>query len=514
MFGDFHNKLVGGPEIPSDTHELLTGKNGNPSHLVENRAHVSHRFHDIAGTSLALRADHRGAFAYPAQRLTQIPAPADKGYLKTVLFDVKLIVGGSKDFALIDKVDSKAFENLSLHEVSDPALGHDRYGDRFLNPRDHLRIAHSCHAAVRTDIRRHSFERHDRLCPRIGGDLRLLCIYDVHNNAALEHFRETDLCSPILTLSIRPHHFVHYPCKLFIPCVFGQWSAFMLQSDIVSIAARGRIAESLEQIRERIDRACLDAGRDREEVRLMVVSKTRSAAQIAAAIAAGARYFGESRIQELTAKWRPRSDGEQGALYRQTGESDSSDDLPAGDMIARREIRLSLIGHLQSNKAKDAAASVDAVSSIDKASTAEALARRLGAHAVASADQSADEKTTDTDHTILDVLLQINTSGEESKFGVAENESDIYSLVDSVLALPQLRLRGLMTIAPFIDEDEAIRRCFRRLRGWYEAIETRYTLDSWDTLSMGMSGDLEIAVQEGSTEVRPGTAIFGPREGP
>lgn len=113
----------------------------------------------------------------------------------------------------------------------------------------------------------------------------------------------------------------------------------------------------------------------------------------------------------------------------------------------------------------------------------------------------------------MDILLEINTSGEKSKFGVSDDEAEVYGLVEALLARPAMRLRGLMTIAPFVDDEPAIRACFSRLRAWYERIEARYAPPAWDTLSMGMSGDLEAAIEEGSTVVRPGTAVFGPRKG-
>lgn len=257
------------------------------------------------------------------------------------------------------------------------------------------------------------------------------------------------------------------------------------------------IGENVERVRQRIDDACVRIGRASESVSMMVVTKTRGPLEIAATLAAGIRYVGESRIQELVEKWTRRNESDQPALRgaydaangvdgERTGVSEAFGELPS-----RGDVRLALIGHLQSNKAKSAAAFADAVASIDKVSTANALSRRLE-----------DRR---------DVLIQINTSGEESKYGTEDREEAVYPLVEAVLGDPNLRLRGLMTIAPFVDDTKAIRACFARLRSWFNAVEARYGSDDWNVLSMGMSGDLEIGIEEGSTEVRPGTAIFGPR---
>lgn len=219
----------------------------------------------------------------------------------------------------------------------------------------------------------------------------------------------------------------------------------------------------------------------------MVVTKTRSLAEISEVMAAGARSFGENRVQEIMAKWSPLSDEHNAALsFPQKAQS-----LPR--IPERASVRLSLVGHLQSNKVSKVADRVDAVASIDKVSTVHALAKRI----------------TRT----MDVLVQINTSGEDSKFGLPEDERAIRAVIEGLLDHSNLRLRGVMTIAPFIEDREAIRASFVSLRRWFEWIGSRYNPECWDTLSMGMSGDMEIAIEEGSTQVRPGTAVFGPRPG-
>lgn len=257
------------------------------------------------------------------------------------------------------------------------------------------------------------------------------------------------------------------------------------------------VRENVERVRERVADACARTGRASNSVSLMVVTKTRGPLEIGAALAAGVRYVGESRIQELVEKWSPRNQYEKPALPGSHDAGPGTDgerpgaSNPFADLPLRGDIRLALIGHLQSNKAKSAAAFADAVASIDKVSTANALSKRLK-----------DRR---------DVLIQINTSGEPSKYGADDSEEAVYPLVEAVLGDPNLRLRGLMTIAPFVEDTKAIRACFAGLRSWFNAVETRYAPDDWSVLSMGMSGDLEIGIEEGSTEVRPGTAVFGPR---
>ncbi len=272
---------------------------------------------------------------------------------------------------------------------------------------------------------------------------------------------------------------------------------------MAEISAYTHIGERVASVRERVHNACLRCGRSPESVRIMLVSKTRTAEEIAAAIDAGARFFGESRIQEMAAKWAPRSGGDRPALSARS---------PGAETVKRSEIRLELVGHLQSNKVKTAVEYADAVCSIDKVSTVEALEKRLPVVGAGAEDFESRDGAT-MDRVSMDILLEINTSGEESKFGVSDDEAEVYGLVEALLARSSLRLRGLMTIAPFVEDEPAIRACFSRLRAWYEQIEARYALPAWDTLSMGMSGDLEPAIEEGSTVVRPGTAVFGPRKG-
>jgi pyridoxal phosphate enzyme (YggS family) len=219
------------------------------------------------------------------------------------------------------------------------------------------------------------------------------------------------------------------------------------------------IAGAIEQLQARIERACERAGRDASTVQLVAVSKGHPEEAIRAAYVAGIRVFGESYAQELAAKASTLSD--------------------------LSNIRWRFIGHLQRNKIKlieGARATVDSVDSLR-------LARALSARAGASATE-------------LEALLQVNVGGEAQKSGCAPDE--VPALVDAVRALPNITLRGLMTVAPHLDEVEATRPFFAELRELAEA-------HGLPELSMGMTHDLEQAIAEGATMIRIGTAIFGPR---
>jgi pyridoxal phosphate enzyme (YggS family) len=230
------------------------------------------------------------------------------------------------------------------------------------------------------------------------------------------------------------------------------------------------IATNLAGIRERIDQAARRAGRATEEIALMAVSKTHPASAILEAIAAGQRLFGENRVQEFAAKHE--------ALRNAAG------------------IRFHLIGHLQSNKAARAAELFQSVDSVDSLRLAERLneaAARLGRH--------------------LDVLIEINVGGEEAKSGVAPASAELFALIDAHSRLANLSFRGCMTVPPFTEDAELARPAFRRLREQRDLLRQRSGLELPE-LSMGMSHDFEIAIEEGSTCVRVGTAIFGAREYP
>ena len=231
------------------------------------------------------------------------------------------------------------------------------------------------------------------------------------------------------------------------------------------------IAERTAAIEERIAAACRRSGRLRESVRLMAVSKTHPASAIRHAHAAGIQLFGENRVQEFATK---------AAQLK--------------DLVAE----FHLIGHLQSNKSAKAAELFNAVDSVDSLK----LARKLNADA---------QKLGRT----LPILVEINTGGEEAKSGFAPDSPELEELLSNALHFECLRIQGLMTIPPHTEDPEGARPYFRKLRELREEIAARQIPSvRMDELSMGMSHDFEVAIEEGSTCVRIGTAIFGVRPKP
>ena len=227
------------------------------------------------------------------------------------------------------------------------------------------------------------------------------------------------------------------------------------------------ITSNLQEVRRRLDGACALAGRDANSVTLLAVSKTFGADAVRQALAAGQHAFGENYMQEALAK---------------------IDALAA----LRAQLEWHFIGALQSNKTRAAAAAFDWVHTVDRLKLAQRLAEQRPAG-----------------HAPLNVCLQVNVSGEASKNGVAP--ADVLPLAEAVAALPseRVRLRGLMSIPEPASDPAAQRRPHRLLRELLETLRARGL--ALDTLSMGMSADLEAAVLEGSTMVRVGTAIFGAR---
>jgi PLP dependent protein len=225
------------------------------------------------------------------------------------------------------------------------------------------------------------------------------------------------------------------------------------------------IASKLQQVLHRIDDACAQAARPVQSVTLLAVSKTFGPDAVRAAQAAGQRAFGENYVQEALAK------------------IDALADL-------RERIEWHLIGPLQSNKTREVAAAFDWVHAVDRLKIAERLSAQRPAHL-----------------SPLSVCVQVNVSGESSKSGVAPAE--VAALARAVAALPNLRLRGLMSIPEPAEGLAAQRAPHRRLRELFDALRADGL--ALDTLSMGMSADLEAAVLEGATLVRVGTAIFGAR---
>jgi pyridoxal phosphate enzyme (YggS family) len=232
------------------------------------------------------------------------------------------------------------------------------------------------------------------------------------------------------------------------------------------------IASNLAAIRDRVASTVQRAGRNPGDVALMAVSKTQSAANIIEAYHAGQRLFGENRVQEFADKFPQLAD--------------------------LKDAEFHMIGHLQSNKTAKAAEIFQAIDSIDSAKLAQRLndaAQKLG-------------KT-------LDLLIEINIGGEEAKSGIAPENPELESILTQAPGWPHLRVRGLMTVPPFTDDPEGARPYFRKLRELRNRLTARRLPSiNLDVLSMGMSHDFEVAIQEGSSCVRIGTAIFGTRTQP
>ncbi len=227
------------------------------------------------------------------------------------------------------------------------------------------------------------------------------------------------------------------------------------------------IQSNLEVIKRRIQEACVRSGRSPETVRLLLATKTVPAERIGVAIRAGYTLIGENKVQEIKEKF------------------EALKDLPHEKHF---------IGHLQSNKIKDILRyGVHCIQSLDRLELAAKLQQRL-----------------ELENRHIDVLIQVNTSGEASKFGVYPDQA--LELVETVAALDRIRIKGLMTIGLFSGEQEKVRNCFKTLKGIQQRIRLLGIPGvNMEELSMGMSGDLEIAIAEGATIVRVGTAIFGER---
>jgi PLP dependent protein len=240
-----------------------------------------------------------------------------------------------------------------------------------------------------------------------------------------------------------------------------------------------QIAGNIAAVRERIAAAARRAGRSPEEITLIAVTKTHPARRIAAALAAGIEDCGENRVQEAEEK------------------------IP---LLVEAGPRWHLIGHLQRNKARRAAALFDMIHSLDSLRLAEALNRHVEEQSLLGQRR-------------LPVLLQVNVSGEASKEGFdlvggVNNQSALLSLIATarqIVALPHLKVEGLMTVAPYADDPEQARPVFRMLRALQTELSRQIPEASWQHLSMGMTGDFEVAIEEGATLVRVGRAIFGER---
>jgi hypothetical protein len=232
------------------------------------------------------------------------------------------------------------------------------------------------------------------------------------------------------------------------------------------------LADNLERLEEAIAAACRRAGRGRGEVELMAVTKTFPATTVAEAAALGLRLFGENRVQEFAAK------AAEVELLR----------------MGAQPIRVHLIGHLQSNKAARAAEIFDGIDSLDSLRLAERLneaSGKLGKR--------------------LPVLIEVKLSREESKTGLEAESAEAAELLERLPDFVNLEVRGLMTIAPLGVAEAETRACFRGLREWRDRWAKAHPRLKLETLSMGMSEDFELAIEEGASRIRIGTALFGAR---
>jgi len=231
------------------------------------------------------------------------------------------------------------------------------------------------------------------------------------------------------------------------------------------------IAENLRRVRQRIAAAAERAGRDPAEVRLVAVTKTIEPGRILRAYQAGVREFGENRVQEA-----------QGKLLS----------LSQARPREFQDMHWHMVGHLQTNKAKVAVQLFEMIHSVDSLRLAEILSR----YAVASGK-------------VIPVLLEVNVAREPTKYGLVPE--DLPAVVGQLRELPNLRVEGLMTVAPMVADPEEVRPVFRQLRELRDRLREEFPQNLWPHLSMGMTDDFEVAVEEGATIVRIGRAIFGER---
>ena len=226
------------------------------------------------------------------------------------------------------------------------------------------------------------------------------------------------------------------------------------------------VAENLRQVRKNIDEACRSAGRDPGEVTLIAVSKTKPVPLLQEAYEAGARCFGENKVQEIMDKYP----------------------------LLPPDIQWHMIGHLQRNKVKYIVDKAALIHSVDSLRLAQTIEQEAAKHDVR-----------------VPILFEVNVAGEESKFGLKTTE--VLPLVRTVSAFPHIEIRGLMTIAPYVNNPEENRQYFRELKKLSVDIAAENINNvTMSVLSMGMTGDYQVAVQEGATMVRVGTGIFGERD--
>ncbi len=257
------------------------------------------------------------------------------------------------------------------------------------------------------------------------------------------------------------------------------FSCFFIKTIYYSIFnSMNSIAENIKRLEERIEKAAWKSGRKREDITLVAVTKTVEPERINQAIDARIKIIGENRIQEAQDKFK----------------------------FITRDVEKHLVGHLQTNKVKKALELFNLIQSLDSLHLAQEVSKRAKSIIRLRRIRPVGEKGK-----FAEVLIEVNTSDEPSKYGVKPEE--VFSLVEEIAKLENIKIKGLMTIGLFTDDLEKVRPCFVKLRKIFESlknlkrenIEMRY-------LSMGMSSDFEIAIEEGANMIRVGTAIFGPRE--
>ena len=227
-----------------------------------------------------------------------------------------------------------------------------------------------------------------------------------------------------------------------------------------------RITDNIDHVEKKIAEACERAGRPRESVQLIVVSKTKPVPDLMEALNYGHNVFGENKVQEIRDKV---------------------------EAMGTEGIHWHMIGHLQANKVKYLIGVVDLIHSVDNDKLAAEIEKQAAKHDV-----------------VMDVLCEVNMAGEETKFGLKPEET--MDFVKRISELPHLKVRGLMTIAPYTEDPESNRVYFKGLRELKDRINAEHIPGvDMDTLSMGMTGDYEVAIEEGATLVRVGTGIFGER---
>lgn len=226
------------------------------------------------------------------------------------------------------------------------------------------------------------------------------------------------------------------------------------------------VKENLEQVEARIQAACTRAGRNRSEVTLVAVSKTKPVSMLEEVYGAGIREFGENKVQEMMDKYE----------------------------VMPNDIHWHMIGHLQRNKVKYLIGRVSLIHSVDSLRLAQEISAQSVKHGVNT-----------------NILIEVNIAGEETKFGTGREEA--IALAEEAAKLPNIHICGLMTIAPYVDDPEDNRVYFRQIRELSVDIDAKKIDNvSMQILSMGMTGDYEVAIEEGATHVRVGTGIFGERD--